>query len=183
MRPQNAADWLHIEKSTLREKVRKTAIVVLLLGSLVPTFLLNIGMNVKAPVSKLNRSFLSFRALLLCQHWTLFGYIVPFNFTMHFEVELRDGRIVALRDLKKERAGKWQPLLFHNERKTALNLYANRPALRRYMEYLIRTNGVDFSQVTRRTIFIRYRNVFPRKQASAAAAYYGPETKHVLENY
>lgn len=183
MSAQKTGDWLLIEKSVLQERVRKTAIVLLLLGLLLPPLVVNIGVNVKTPLSKLNRAFLTSRALLLCQQWSLFGYIVPFNFTMHFEAELKDGRVVPLRDLKKERSGKWQPLLFHNERKAELNLYANRPALRRYMEYLIRTNRVDPSQVARRTIFIRYRNVFPREQAFAAGVYYGPEMKHVLENY
>ena len=116
----------------------------------------------KRPAVVLKQGFSPFRELLLCQQWTLFGYVVPFNFTIQFEVELRNGRVVVLRDLVKEHAGKWQPLLFHNERKTQLNLYANRPALRHYFEYLIWLNEIDPSQVVRRIIYLRYRDVLSR---------------------
>jgi hypothetical protein len=172
-----------IDTKALRERIRKTAIVLILLGSLVPPFLLNIGVALKGRFSHLGDGFSTFRALLLCQRWTLFGYVVPFNFSMHYEVELRDGRVVALRDLVKERAGKWQPILFHNERKAELNLYSNRPLLRQYMEYLIWLNHIDRSQVTRRTIYLRYRNVLPREEAAAAGTYFGTETSHVFDQY
>lgn len=177
-----------LEKSTLGERVRKTAIVLVLLGSLLAPLAANIGTyaeqaGLSGPVLKLNRSFPSFHALLLCQLWGLFAYISPFNYTMNYEVELSDGQIVALRDLKKESAGKWQSVLFHNESKADNNLYADRRALREYMEYLIRTNGLNPLEVVRRTISIRYRNVLSRDQAAVAGTHYGPEMENVLENY
>ena len=176
------------EKNTLRKRVRKTAIVLVLLGSLLPPLAANIGMyaeeaGLSSPLLKLNRPFPSFHALLLCQLWGLFAYISPFNYTMHYEVELSDGQIVVLRDLKKESAGKWQSVLFHNESKADNNFYADRRALREYMEYLIRTNGLNPFEVVRRTIFIRYRNVLSRDQAAVAGTHYGPEMDSVLENY
>jgi len=177
------ARWLGMEENALRETIRKTAIVSILIGLLIPPFLLNLGVAVKGRLSYLSQGFSPFRELLLCQQWTLFGYVVPFNFTMQFEVELRDGRVVVLRDLVKERAGKWQPVLFHNERKTQLNLYANRPALRHYFEYLIWLNEIDPSQVVRRTIYLRYRDVLPRNEATATGTYFGPESKHVLDQF
>lgn len=190
MNPQNIGSWLRFEKGTLLKRVRKVAIVLLLLGSLWPSFATNIGLYAEQagckwsqPLIRLNEPFPSFSALLLCQVWGLFGYISPFNFTMQFEVELADGRIVPLRDLKKEGAGKWQSLLFHNEPKTWLNLYADHRALREYMEYLVRTNGVNPFDIVRRTIFINYRNVLPRDQAAVAGTHYGPETKSVLDSY
>ena len=190
MKPQKIGSWLRFEKCTLLKTVRKVAIVLLLIGSLWPSFAINIGLYAEQagrewsqPLIKLNRPFPSFQALLLCQVWGLFGYISPFNFTMHFEVELADGRIVALRDLEKEGAGKWQSLLFHNEPKTEINLYADRRTLREYMEYLVRTNGLNPFEIVRRIIFIRYRNVLPRDQAVVAGTHYGPETKSVLDSY
>jgi len=172
-----------MENREKRETLRKTVIVLILIGLLIPPFLLNIGVAVKGRLAKLGQGFVPFRALLLCQQWTLFGYIVPFNFSTEFEVQLRDGRVLVLRDLVKERAGKWQPVLFHNERKTQLNLYANRPALRHYFEYLIWLNRIDPSQVVRRTIYLRYRDVLPRDKAAAAGKYFGPDSKHVLDQY
>jgi hypothetical protein len=177
------ARWLGMEENALRETIRKTAIVSILIGLLIPPFLLNLGVAVKGRLSYLSQGFSPFRELLLCQQWTLFGYVVPFNFNMQFEVELRDGRVVVLRDLVKERAGKWQPVLFHNERKTQLNLYANRPALRYYFEYLIWLNEIDPSQVVRRTIYLRYRDVLPRNEATATGIYFGPESKYVLDQF
>ena len=177
------ARWLGMEENALRETIRKTAIVSILIGLLIPPFLLNLGVAVKGRLSYLSQGFSPFRELLLSQQWTLFGYVVPFNFTIQFEVELRDGRVVVLRDLVKDRAGKWQPVLFHNEQKTQLNLYANRPALRHYFEYLIWLNEIDPSQVVRRTIYLRYRDVFPRNKATAAGTYFGPESKYVLDQF
>jgi hypothetical protein len=174
------------EKSVPR--LRKIAIVLLLVGSLLPPLAANIGVyaqeaGLSGPVLKLNRSFPSFHALLLCQMWGLFAYISPFNYTMHYEVELSDGQIVVLRDLKKENAGKWQAVLFHNESKADNNLYADRRALREYMEYLIRTNGLNPLEVAHRTIAIHYRNVLSRDQAAEAGTHYGPEMENVLEDY
>lgn len=177
------ARWLGMEENALRETIRKTAIVSILIGLLIPPFLLNLGVAVKGRLAYLSQGLSPFRELLLCQQWTLFGYVVPFNFTIQFEVELRDGRVMVLRDLVKERAGKWQPVLFHNERKTQLNLYANRPALRHYFEYLIWLNEIDPSQVVRRTIYLRYRDVLPRDKATVAATYFGPESKYVLDQF
>jgi hypothetical protein len=172
-----------MEKSSRPDAIRKIGIVLILIGMLIPPFLLNLGVAFKGRFSQLSQGFSPFRALLLCQQWTLFGYVVPFNFTMEFEVELSDGRVVVLRDLVKERAGKWQSVLFHNERKTQLNLYANRPALRHYFEYLIWLNDINPAQVVHRTINLRYRDVLPRNKAAAAGTYFGPESKHVLEQF
>jgi hypothetical protein len=190
MNPQKVRSWLLFEKSTLLKAVRKVAIVLLLLGSVLPSLATNIGLYAEQagwrwsePLIKLKQPFPSFHALLLCQVWGLFAYISPFNFTMHFEVERTDGQVVPLRDLKKEGAGKWQSLLFHNEPKTEINLYADRRTLRQYTEYLVRTNGLNPLEIGRRTIFIRYRNVLPRDQAATAGTYYGPETNSVLDSY
>ena len=176
------------EKSILRKRVRKIAIVLVLLGSLLPPLTANIGVyaqeaGLSGPILKLNRSFPSFHALLLCQMWGLFAYISPFNYTIYYEVELSDGQSVVLLDLQKERAGKWQSVLFHNEPKVDNNLYADRRALREYMEYLIRTNGLNPLQVVHRTISIHYRNVLSRDEAAEAGTHYGPEMENVLESY
>jgi hypothetical protein len=171
-----------------RESARKTAIVLVLIGSLIPPLCMNIGAyaaqaRLSGPIVKLNRQFPSFYALLLCQMWGLFSYISPFNFTIHYRVELGGGEVVDLHDFKKEAAGKWQSILFHNEPKADLNFYANPRAMRDYMEYLIRTNGFDPSWVTRRTIYIRYRTVLTREQAAAAGTHYAPESERVLDSY
>jgi hypothetical protein len=115
--------------------------------------------------------------------WGLFSYISQFNFTYRYQVELGDGQFVDLYDLKKEAAGKWQSILFHNEPKADLNFYGNTKALRNYMEYLIRTNGLDPASITQRTIYLHYRNVLSREQAAAAGTHYGPETDRVFDRY
>jgi len=171
-----------------REVARKIAIVLIMIGSLLPPLCMNIGAyaqqaRLSGPILKLNRPFPSFYALLLCQMWGLFSYISPFNFTYRYEVELTDGRIEDLHDFKKEAAGKWQSILFHNEPKADLNFYANPRALRHYMEYLIRTNGFNSTEVTRRTIYLHYQNVLAREQAAAAGTHYGPETDRFLDSY
>lgn len=171
-----------------RENTRKIAIVVVLIGSLLPPLSMNIGAyaqqaRLSGSIAKLNQSFPSFYALLLCQMWGLFSYISPFNFTYRFQVELTDGRLEDLRDFKKDAAGKWQSILFHNEPKADLNFYANPTALRHYMEYLIRTNGLDPAWVVRRTIYVHYWNVLPRDQAAAVGTHFGPETDRVIDNY
>ena len=170
------------KKNTLQEPIRKLAILLLLIGFLLPVLMINIAVYAKGPFSKLNRPFIFPRALLLCQQWSLFGYIVPFNYTMHFEVAITNGEVRELHDLIKERAGKWQPVFFYGERKAQNNMYSDRRALRYYMEYLIRTNGIDPAQVTRRTISLRYRNVLAR-EAADAGTYYGPETEYVFDSY
>jgi hypothetical protein len=184
LNPQN----ISVEKSGLREKVRKVVILLLLLGLLVPTLLFNIGANAEdagwsGPLRKFSEPLLSLTALLLCQRWTLFSEMCPFNFTMHFEVELKDGRMVQLRDLDKERAGKWQSIFFYNEPKMELNLYSDPSAQRRYLEYLVRTNGLDPAEIARRVIYIRYQNIFPREQAAALGTHYGPDAKYALDSY
>jgi hypothetical protein len=171
-----------------RKNARKIAIVLVLIGSLLPALTMNIGMyaqqaGLSGPIIKLNRPYPAFHALLLCQVWGLFAYISPFNYTLNYEVELTNGEIVALHDFKKEAAGKWASVLFHNEAKSDNNFYADHNAMHQYMDYLIRTNGLDPAWVVRRTIFLRYRNVFPRDQAAKAGTYYGPETTSVIENY
>jgi hypothetical protein len=171
-----------------REVARKIAIASILIGSLLPPLSMNIGAyaqqaGLSGPILKLNRSFPSFYALLLCQMWGLFSYISPFNFTIQYRVELTDGQTLDLHDFKKEAAGKWQSLLFYNEPKADLNFYANPPAMRNYMEYLIRTNDLDPAWVVRRTIYIHYWNVLPRDQAVAAGTHYGPEADRVLDSY
>lgn len=180
MNPQETRSW--------RENARKVAIVLALIGLLLPPLTMNTGMyaqqaGLSGPILKLNRSYPTFHALLLCQVWGLFAYISPFNYTLNYEVELTNGQVVTLHDFKKESAGRWQSILFHNEAKTDNNFYANHEALRQYMEYLIRTNDLDPAWVARRTIYLRYRNVLPRDQAAKAGTYYGPETTSVIENY
>jgi hypothetical protein len=139
--------------------------------------------GLSGPIVRLNRSFPSFYALLLCQMWGLFSYISPFNFTYRYQVELTDGRIEDLHDFKKEEAGKWQSILFYNEPKADLNFYSNPHALRAYMEYLIRTNGFDPASVARRTIYLHYWNVLPRDQTAATGTHYGPAIDRVLDSY
>jgi hypothetical protein len=171
-----------------RENARKIAIVLVLIGSLMPPLCMNIGAyaaqaGLSGRIVTLNRQFPSFYALLLCQMWGLFSYISPFNFTIQYQVELTGGQLMDLHDFKKEAAGKWQSVLFHNEPKADLNFYANPRAMRDYMEYLVRTNGLDPAWVTHRTIYLHYRSVLPREQAAAEGTHYGPETDRVLDSY
>jgi len=171
-----------------RQNARKIAIVLVVIGSLMPPLCMNIGAyaaqaGFSGPIVQLNRQFPSFYALLLCQMWGLFSYISPFNFTIHYQVELSDGQLLDLHDFKKEAAGKWESVLFHNEPKADLNFYANPRAMRDYMEYLIRTNGIDATWVTHRTIYLHYRMVLSREQSAAEGTHYGPETDRVLDSY
>ena len=90
-----------------RENARKIAIVLVLIGSLMPPLCMNIGAyaaqaGLSGPIVKLNRQFPSFYALLLCQMWGLFSYISPFNFTYRYQVELTNGQVEDLHDFKKE---------------------------------------------------------------------------------
>lgn len=177
-----------MKKSDLRDRLRKVAILLLLLGLMVPTLLFNIGANAEQAgwsgrIVKLSEPSQFLTALLLCQRWTLFSEMASFNFTMHFEVELRDGRMVQLLDLDKERAGKWQSIVFPNEPKAELNLYSDRSAQRRYLEYLVRSNALDPARIVRRVIYIRYQNIFPRDQASVIGTHYGPDTRYALDSY
>lgn len=180
MNPHETGGW--------RGNARRIAIVLILIGSLLPPLTMNIGMyaqqaGLSGPILQLNRPYPAFHALLLCQVWGLFAYISPFNYTLHYEVELTNGQVVALHDFKKESAGRWQSILFYNEAKSDNNFYTDRNAMRQYMEYLIRTNDLDPAWVVRRTIYLHYRNVLPRDQAALAGTHYGPETISVIENY
>src|SRR5436305_9832500 len=171
-----------------KEIARKIAIVVVVIGSLIPPLFMNIGAyaqqaGLSGPIVQLNRQFPSFYALLLCQMWGLFSYISPFNFTINYRVELNSGQTIDLHDFKKEGAGKWQSILFHNEPKVDLNFYSNPRAMREYMEYLIRTNGLDATAVVRRTIYLRYRTVLGREQAAESGTHYAPEAERVLDSY
>lgn len=171
-----------------KEIARKIAIVLIVIGSLMPPLCMNIGSYAQqagfsGPILQLNRQFPSFFALLLCQMWGLFSYISPFNFTINYRVELNSGQIVDLHDFKKEAAGKWQSILFHNESKADLNFYSNPRAMREYMEYLIRTNGLYANEVARRTIYLRYRSVLTREQAAEAGTHYTAEGERVLDSY
>jgi hypothetical protein len=184
MNPQNVSE----EKGGLRETVRKVVTLLLLLGLLVPTLLFNVAANAgqaewSGALRKFSEPLPALTALLLCQRWTLFSEMAPFNFTMHFEVELRDGRMVQLRDLDKERAGKWQSIFFPNEPKTELNLYSDPGAQRRYLEYLVRSNGLDSAGIARRVIYVHYQNIFPRDQAALTGTHYGPDAKYALDSY
>jgi hypothetical protein len=188
MSPQSGVGQLQLERTSLKERVRKTAIVLLLICMLLPVLLLNIGVNAEqagwsGPLPKLNRPLPSLQALLLCQQWTLFSQMSPFNFHLQYQVELTDGQIVPLRDLDIEQAGRWQSLLFHNEPKTELNLYSDPTGQRRYLEYLVRADGIYPDWVARRTIYIHYQNVFPRAQAALAGTHYGPEANFVIDTY
>src|ERR1700730_1938728 len=94
-------------RSHWREIARKIVIASILIGSLLPPLSMNIGAyaqqaGLSGPILKLNRSFPSFYALLLCQMWGLFSYISPFNFTIQYRVELTDGQTLDLHDFKKE---------------------------------------------------------------------------------
>ena len=177
-----------VEKSTLKEKARKTAIVVVLIGSLLPALSMNIGAyarqaGLSGPILQLDQPHPSFHALLLCQMWGLFAYISPFNYTIHYEVELNDGETTELFDQEKVAAGDWYSVLFYNEAKVDNNFYSNHHAMRGYMEYLIRTNGIDPDLVAQRRIYIRYQDVYPRDQAASAGTHYAPEVETDIDTY
>jgi hypothetical protein len=175
-------------ESSIRERIRKIAIVSLLAGMLLPPLLVNIGENAEqvkwaAPLRKLNHPVPSLQALLLCQQWTLFSQISPFNFKLRYMVELTNGDKILLRDLDRERAGDWDSVLFYNEPKAELNLYGDEAGQRRYLEYLVRSNGIDPDTITRRSISMTYQNVYSRAQSAAAGTHYGPDEVYVLSSY
>lgn len=171
-----------------REQSRKTGIVLLVVGMLVPPFLVNIGDSAEhvswaVPLRKLNQPIPSLQALLLCQQWTLFSEISPFNFKLRYVVELANGDEVLLHDLDKERAGKLESLYFYNEPKADLNLYSDPTAQHRYLEYLVRTNEIDPDTIATRMIVMVYQDVFPRAKFAETGTHYGPETVYVLSSY
>jgi NAD(P)-dependent dehydrogenase (short-subunit alcohol dehydrogenase family) len=175
-------------RSPLTDRIRKIAIVLALLGLLLPVLIVNIGDKAEQAgrpksLAKLNRPVPFLQALLLCQQWTLFSEMSPFNFKLQYEIELIDGQVVPLRDVDRENAGQWEPVFFYNESKTELNLYADSAAQRRYLEYLVRTNGIYASWIQRRTISMRYQNVLTREQSATEGRHYGPDTIFVLDTY
>jgi hypothetical protein len=188
MELQNHVADTTADKMPGREKVRRISIVTLVIALLLPPFLTNVGSNAAEAhwsglLPKLNQPFPSLQALLLCQQWTLFSRMSPFNFTIHYQVQLKDGTVMELRDVDKERAGKWEPVLFHNEQKMELNLYSDPTSQRLYLEYLARTDGIDPNDIADRTIYIHYQNILPREQAAKEGTHYGPEANFVLDNY
>ena len=60
---------------------------------------------------------------------------------------------------------------------------SNPRAMRDYMEYLIRTNGLNPTEVRHRTISLHYWTVLSREEAAAAGKHYGPEADRVLDSY
>lgn len=170
------------------ERVRKLAIGVVWFGLLLAPFLVNIGDNAEhvrwaGPLRKLNRPLPSLQALLLCQQWTLFSELSPFNFKLHYLVELTNGQTVPLPDLNIENTGPWHSLLFPNEPKFELNLYSDPTGQRLYLDYLVRLNGLDSDSITRRVIYMTYQDVLDRKEAARAGTHYGPEANYVLSIY
>jgi hypothetical protein len=161
------------------------ALFALILGQVV---ILNCGTNLEKAgytsfAARLTKAAPSLNALLLRQQWTLFTEISPFNYTTHFEVVLKDGSIVPLRDPAPQNATGWEGILFHSEAKIRNNLYGFPVAHRRYLEYLIRENGINPAEVSQRVIFIQYRNLLTRTEADLAKTHYGPEIRYDLERY
>jgi hypothetical protein len=175
-----AAVWL--------QRLRKLGIIALFVLVLGPVVALNCGVSLEKagfPIlaARLQQPVPSLDALLLRQQWSLFTYISPFNYTTHFEVVLKDGSTLPLHDSAPQHATGWQGILFHSESKIQNNLYGNRAAHRRYLEYLIRTNGINPAEVSQRIIYIRYRNLLPRSKAAEAGTHYGPEIRYDLHRW
>jgi hypothetical protein len=187
----NLADWEKSaggDKVSFKEKLRKIFIVTALIGVSVPTVLINVGENAESVhgpqwLRKLSQPFPSLQASLLCQLWTLFANLSPYNFQLHYLVELTDGRQVLLPDVDRERAGKWDSILFINEPKTVLNLNSDPNAQRRYEEYLIRRNNLDPDTVARRILYMTSQNILTREQSAIAGTHYGPNEISVLDSY
>jgi hypothetical protein len=181
-----------LERSTFPSaclrRVRKIAIITLFALVLGSVIILNCGVNLEKagyPVfaARMQTAVPSLDALLLRQQWTLFTDISPFNYTTHFEVVLRDGSTLPLHDPAPQNATGWKGVLFHSESKIQNNLYGFSVGLRRYLEYLIRKNGINPAEVSQRVIYIRYRNLLPRSEAAAAETHYGPEIRYDLHRY
>jgi len=174
--------------SILVQRLRKLAILTLFFVVLGPVIVLNSGVSLEQagfPIltARLQKAVPSLDALLLRQHWSLFTYISPFNYTAHFEVVLNDGSTLPLHDPAPQRATGWKGFLFHSELKIQNNLYGSPAEHRRYLEYLIRRNGIDPAEVSQRIIYIRYRNLLPRAEAAKAGTHYGPEIRYDLHRW
>jgi hypothetical protein len=170
------------------QMLHKLAIITLFALVLGPVIILNCGVNLEKagyPVlaARMQKAVPSLDALLLRQQWTLFTDISPFNYTTHFEVVLKDGSTLPLHDPAPQNATGWKGVLFHSESKIQNNLYGFPVGHRRYLEYLIRKNGINPAEVSQRIIYIRYRNLLPRSEAAAAGTHYGPEIRYDLQRY
>jgi hypothetical protein len=172
----------------LAQRLRKLAILTFFVLVLGPVIVLNIGVSLEKAgfpmlAAKLQKAVPALDALLLRQQWTLFTYISPFNYTSHFEVVLKDGSTLELHDPVPQHAKGWNGVLFHSESKIQNNLYGYPAGHRRYLEYLIRRNGINPAEVSQRIIYIRYRNLLSRSEAAAAGTHYGPETRYDLHRW
>jgi hypothetical protein len=161
------------------------AFFVLVLGHVL---VLNCGVNLEKAgytdfAARLTKAVPSLDALLLRQRWTLFTEISPFNYTTHFEVVLKDGSTTTLHDSAPQKATGWKGVLFHSEAKIQNNLYASPVGHRRYLEYLIRKNGIKSAEVSERVIFIQYSKLLTRSDAIVADTHYGPEIRYDLHRY
>ena len=87
---------------------------------------------------------------------------------------------MPLSDSAQQNATGWKSVLFYSEPKIQNNLYASPDGQRRYLDYLIRKNRIDPSQIDEGVIFIRYRNLLKRAEAAAAGTHYGPEIRYDL---
>ena len=81
-------------RSPLTDRIRKIAIVLALLGLLLPVLIVNIGEKAEQAgrpksLAKLNRPVPFLQALLLCQQWTLFSEMSPFNFKLQYDTNGR----------------------------------------------------------------------------------------------
>ena len=171
-----------------RRRLRKLAIIAFFMLVLVPVAILNCGVNLEKagfpmPAARLKKGMPAFDALLLRQQWTLFTYISPFNYTTYFEVVLKDGSTVPLPDSVPQHATGWKGILFHGEAKIQNNLYGYPAGHRRYLEYLIRRNGINPAEVSQRIIYIRYHNLLSRSEAAEAGTHYGPEVRYELHRW
>jgi hypothetical protein len=171
--------------SSFLRRLRKLLIVASMTIVLGRVIVLNVGVSLeKLGVHDFASPWIkpvpSLDALLLRQQWSLFTDISPFNYTTHFEVILDDGSTVALSDSAQQNATGWKSVLFYSEPKIQNNLYASPDGQRRYVEYLIRKNRIDPSQINEGVIFIRYRNLLKRAEAAATGTNYGPEIRYDL---
>ncbi len=72
---------------------------------------------------------------------------------------------------------------FIAKQKIRNNLYGFVAGHRRYLDYLIRRNGINSADVSQRIIYIRYHNLLSRSEAAASGTYYGPETRYDLHRW